>query len=157
VETTLPQYGRLVKVPAFVEMQFEYVVRVGQIQAGSLQNIGRSDRRRRIMSTLERAIAIAAEGHSGVKDKGGAPYILHPLRMMLALSSPDDRIAAVLHDVCEDCPGWTLDRLRAEGFPDHIVAALDSVTRREREDMKLFKTSSCESNRQRGQISGFER
>ncbi len=31
------------------------------------------------MSTLERAIIIAAEGHAGVKDKGGAPYILHPL------------------------------------------------------------------------------
>jgi (p)ppGpp synthase/HD superfamily hydrolase len=80
------------------------------------------------MSTLERAIAIAAEGHSGAKDKGGEPYILHPLRMMLSLSSTEERIVAVLHDVCEDCPGWTLDRLRAEGFPDHIIAALDSVT-----------------------------
>lgn len=37
------------------------------------------------MSTLERAIVIAAEGHAGVKDKGGAPYTLHPLRMMLTL------------------------------------------------------------------------
>ena len=34
------------------------------------------------MSTLERAIVIAANGHSGVKDKAGAPYILHPLRMI---------------------------------------------------------------------------
>jgi (p)ppGpp synthase/HD superfamily hydrolase len=90
------------------------------------------------MSTLERAIVIAAEGHAGVKDKAGAPYILHPLRMMLALSSPDERIVAVLHDVCEDCPGWTLDQLRAEGFPDHIITALDSVTKREGEDYESF-------------------
>jgi (p)ppGpp synthase/HD superfamily hydrolase len=91
------------------------------------------------MSTLERAIVIAVEGHAGVKDKAGAPYILHPLRMMLALSSPDERIVAVLHDVCEDCPAWTLDRLRAEeGFPDHIVTALDSVTKREGEDYESF-------------------
>jgi (p)ppGpp synthase/HD superfamily hydrolase len=90
------------------------------------------------MSTLERAIAIAAEGHSGAKDKGGEPYILHPLRMMLSLSSTEERIVAVLHDVCEDCPGWTLDRLRAEGFPDHIIAALDSVTTREGEDYEAF-------------------
>jgi (p)ppGpp synthase/HD superfamily hydrolase len=90
------------------------------------------------MSTLERAIVIAAEGHADVKDKGGAPYILHPLRMMLALSSPDERIVAVLHDVCEDCPGWTLDRLRAEGFSDHIITALDSVTKREGEDYETF-------------------
>ena len=90
------------------------------------------------MSTLERAIVIAAEGHAGVKDKGEAPYILHPLRMMLALTSPDERIVAVLHDVCEDCPGWTLDLLRAEGFPDHIITALDSVTKREDEDYETF-------------------
>ena len=37
------------------------------------------------MSTLEKAIAIAAQGHEGQVDKGGAPYILHPLRVMLAV------------------------------------------------------------------------
>ena len=92
----------------------------------------------RNMSTLERAIVIAAEGHAGVKDKGGAPYIFHPLRMMLSLSSLDERIVAVLHDVCEDCPGWTLERLKGEGFPDRIIAALDSVTKREGEDYEAF-------------------
>jgi hypothetical protein len=58
--------------------------------------------KRRTMSTLERAIVIAAEGHSGVKDKGAAPYILHPLRMMLTLSSPDERMSA-----------WVADSLKA--------------------------------------------
>jgi (p)ppGpp synthase/HD superfamily hydrolase len=90
------------------------------------------------MSTLERAIVIATEGHSGEKDKGGAPFILHPLRMMLSLSTLEERIVAVLHDVCEDCPGWTLDRLSAEGFPDHVIAALDSVTKRQGEDYEAF-------------------
>jgi (p)ppGpp synthase/HD superfamily hydrolase len=90
------------------------------------------------MSTLERAIVIAAEGHAGINDKGGAPYILHPLRMMLNLSTTDGRIVAVLHDVCEDCPDWTFDRLRVEGFPDHIIAALDSVTKRDGEDYEAF-------------------
>jgi (p)ppGpp synthase/HD superfamily hydrolase len=90
------------------------------------------------MSTLERAIAIAAQGHAGVTDKSGAPYILHPLRMMLALASPDERIVAVLHDVCEDCEGWTLARLSGEGFAPHIIAALDSVTKRDGEDYDAF-------------------
>ena len=90
------------------------------------------------MSTLERAIVIAAEGHAGVNDKAGAPYILHPLRVMLSLSCADARIVAVLHDVCEDCEGWTFDRLRGEGFPDHIIAALDSVTKRDGEDYEAF-------------------
>jgi (p)ppGpp synthase/HD superfamily hydrolase len=90
------------------------------------------------VSTLERAIAIAADGHAGQIDKAGQPYVLHPLRMMLSLSSIDERIVAVLHDVCEDCPGWTFDRLRKEGFPDHIIEALRSVTKREGEVYEDF-------------------
>ena len=90
------------------------------------------------MSTLERAIVIAAEGHAGVKDKGGAPYILHPLRMMLSLSTADERIVAVLHDVFEDCPGWTFERLPGEGFSETVIAAIESVTKREGEDYDAF-------------------
>ncbi len=90
------------------------------------------------MSTLERAIAIAAEAHAGQVDKAGAPYLLHPLRMMLRVSSVEERIVAVLHDVCEDCPGWSFDRLKAEGFSDRILAALDSVTKRDGEDYESF-------------------
>jgi len=90
------------------------------------------------MSTLERAIAIAYESHSGMMDKGGSPYILHPLRVMLSLSSAEERIVGVLHDVCEDCPGWTLERLGAEGFSDRVIAALDSVTKRPGEDYETF-------------------
>jgi hypothetical protein len=86
------------------------------------------------MSTLERAIAIAAEAHSGQVDKAGLPYILHPIRVMLNVSTLEERIVAVLHDVCEDCPGWTLDRVRSERFSEQIVEALDSVTKREGED-----------------------
>jgi (p)ppGpp synthase/HD superfamily hydrolase len=91
-----------------------------------------------IMSTLERAIAIAAEAHAGQVDKAGAPYVLHPLRMMLRVSSNEERIVAVLHDVCEDCPGWDFDRLRREGFSERIIAALDSVTKRDGEDYEAF-------------------
>jgi (p)ppGpp synthase/HD superfamily hydrolase len=52
------------------------------------------------MSMLERAIAIAAEAHAGDIDKAGAPYIPHPLRAMLAVASLEEKIVAVLHDVC---------------------------------------------------------
>jgi (p)ppGpp synthase/HD superfamily hydrolase len=90
------------------------------------------------MSTLERAIAIAAEGHAGQKDWGGEPYVLHPLRMMLRVSTNDERIVAALHDVCEDCPQWTFDRLRVEGFSGDIIAALQSVTKRQGEDYEEF-------------------
>ena len=81
------------------------------------------------MSHLERAIAIAVEAHKGQVDKSGAPYVLHPLRMMLSLSAENERIVAVLHDVCEDCEGWTFERLADEGFSTEIIEALRSVTK----------------------------
>ena len=89
------------------------------------------------MSTLERAIAIAAEAHAGQIDKGGNPYILHPLRVMLRLEDADARIAAVLHDVVEDSP-WTLEQLRAEGFWPAVIDAVESVTKREGEEYEDF-------------------
>jgi (p)ppGpp synthase/HD superfamily hydrolase len=54
------------------------------------------------MSTIERAVEIAARAHAGQVDKAGAPYLLHPLRVMLAVNTPHERISAVLHDVVED-------------------------------------------------------
>ena len=90
------------------------------------------------MSTIERAIAIAAEAHAGQVDKAGAPYVLHPLRIMLSLSTVEERIVGVLHDVCEDCPGWTFDRLREEGFSGQVIEALGTVTKRDGENYEDF-------------------
>ena len=89
------------------------------------------------MSTLEHAIALAAKAHEGQVDKAGAPYVLHPLRVMLRLSTTEERVTAVLHDVVEDCE-WTLDRLREEGFSEVVIEAVDSVTRRPDESYETF-------------------
>ncbi|QTD35538.1 HD domain-containing protein [Pseudomonas fluorescens] len=78
--------------------------------------------------TLERAIAIATTAHAGQVDKGGAPYILHPLKVMLRMSSLEERIVAVLHDVVEDC-GISLEDLRKEGFSEDVLSAIESVTK----------------------------
>ena len=85
------------------------------------------------MSTLERAIAIAAEGHAGQFDKAGQPYILHPIRVMLRVSGASERIAAILHDVVEDTP-VTLDQLAKEGFSREVVDAVDALTKRRGEN-----------------------
>jgi (p)ppGpp synthase/HD superfamily hydrolase len=84
--------------------------------------------------SLERAIEIALLAHAGQRDKAGAPYILHPLRVMLAQTTDAARIAGVLHDVIEDCDDWTLDRLRTEGFSQEVVEAVASVTKRPEEE-----------------------
>ena len=82
------------------------------------------------LGTLQRAIEIAVQAHAGQVDKAGSPYILHPLRVMLAQNTDAARIVGVLHDVVEDCAGWTFVRLGEEGFSDEILEALASVTKR---------------------------
>lgn len=89
------------------------------------------------MATLERAIQIAVAAHAGQVDKAGAPYILHPLRMMMRGRTPEEQTVAVLHDVVEDSD-WTLDRLRAEGFSEAVVTAIDHLTRRDDETYDAF-------------------
>lgn len=84
------------------------------------------------MSTIEKAIEIAARAHAGQRDKAGAPYIFHPLRLMLAVRDDDARIAAVLHDVVEDTPLDFADLLR-EGFSEAVVDALRALTKHEGE------------------------
>ena len=81
---------------------------------------------------LERAIKVALEAHGGQLDKAAQPYILHPLRCMLAVRSDVQRIAAVLHDVVEDTD-WTLEALAAEGFPPDVVDIVDRLSRRKDE------------------------
>ena len=80
------------------------------------------------MGTLERAIEIALEAHSGQLDKSGCEYIGHPLRVMAAGNTIEEKIVGVLHDVVEDS-GWTFEMLVAEGFSAEIVEALRCLTR----------------------------
>jgi guanosine-3',5'-bis(diphosphate) 3'-pyrophosphohydrolase len=81
------------------------------------------------MSSLERAISIAAQAHTGQVDKAGQPYILHPFRVMLCVSGEAERMAAALHDVVEDSD-VTLEQLTREGFPPEVVEAVDALTKR---------------------------
>jgi 5'-nucleotidase len=91
---------------------------------------------------LDRAIQIAAQVHSGQTDKAGAPYLLHPIRLMMKMRSDTAKIVAVLHDVVEDCTpkgSWTFERLTSEGFSEEIVEALKCVSKlHENEDYDEF-------------------
>jgi (p)ppGpp synthase/HD superfamily hydrolase len=79
--------------------------------------------------SLERAISIAVHAHAGVEDRGGSPYILHPLRVMMAVGGDSAKIVAVLHDVVEDCEDWSIERLDREGFSREVLDALAGVTK----------------------------
>ena len=83
---------------------------------------------------LSTAIAYAAQVHAGQLDKGGKPYILHPLWVMDRVL-PDLQLAmiAVLHDVIEDSSGdyeWRWSRLiRSAVVSTRTHAALILLTR----------------------------
>lgn len=117
------------------------------------------------MSTLEIAISIAALAHAGQVDKAGAPYILHPIRVMQRLTTDEQRIVGVLHDVLEDTRVVRCD-LAASGFGTNILNALDFVTRLSGESYRDFiiraaqnpigravKLSDLEDNQDIGRIS----
>lgn len=90
------------------------------------------------MSTIEKAIEIAVMAHKGQKDKSGAEYILHPLRVMERGKSEIEKICGVLHDVVEDSE-WTFEMLKNEGFSDEVIAVLRCVTKEsEKEDYDVF-------------------
>jgi (p)ppGpp synthase/HD superfamily hydrolase len=79
---------------------------------------------------------LAAAAHAGQLDKAGLPYINHPRRVMARLllrwpEAPIDELHAVLlHDVVEDAgPTFTVERLRAEGYSETVIAILRLVTR----------------------------
>ncbi|MFJ8528390.1 hypothetical protein [Bacillus sp. NPDC094106] len=91
---------------------------------------------------LKKAIQIAYEAHKEQMDKGGNPYILHPLHVMNQLETIDEKIVGVLHDTKEDA-GLTDEFFRSEGFPERIIQGIDSVTRRPGETyMEFIKRSS---------------
>ncbi|MGO8514004.1 metal-dependent phosphohydrolase, partial [Rhizobium ruizarguesonis] len=46
------------------------------------------------------------------------------------VSGDETRTVAYLHDVVEKGSGWTLARLREEGFPPAIISAVNALTRR---------------------------
>jgi len=73
---------------------------------------------------LERATKLAEKYHEGQFDKGGSPYIEHPLRVMEGVESLEEKILAVLHDVLEDCQ-VSKDELIKEGIPEYLVKKLE--------------------------------
>ena len=79
---------------------------------------------------LDRAIQIAVNAHAGQIDKGGKPYILHPLWVMDKVRHLGENamIVGILHDVVEDTI-WTIADLVEEGFNQEVIYALCLLTK----------------------------
>lgn len=90
-----------------------------------------------------RAYAFADECHDGQHRKSGEPYIAHPLETALFLADLhlDDQtiVAALLHDVVEDC-GVSLEEIERR-FGAGVSKLVDGVTKLTRMDSRLHDPS----------------
>ncbi len=76
---------------------------------------------------LGKALEIAWSAHAGQLDKGGHPYIQHPLSVAGRLETEEEIMTALLHDVAEDSE-YTLQDLADAGFPPAVIDALTLLT-----------------------------
>ncbi len=108
-------------------------------------------------ATVRRAVAVAGESHRNQFRDGGEAYIIHPLRVAThflvfwdepGLTEPDVA-SAVLHDVIEDDPGMSRDRLAAE-FGADVADAVHRLSRKTSEGKLApaeYRRTLLESNR----------
>ena len=79
---------------------------------------------------LAQMLHIATSAHHGQFDKGGAPYILHPLKVMHYLKSDDEELMcmALGHDVIEDT-SVTYQDLRDAHISERVIAGIRALTK----------------------------
>lgn len=89
---------------------------------------------------LNKMLVLATNRHAGQFDKGGNPYILHPLKVMYYLKSNDEELQciALAHDLVEDTD-TTYDELREMGFTDRIIQGIAALTKLPGESYEQYK------------------
>lgn len=85
----------------------------------------------------KKAMEIAYTAHHGQVDKGGAPYIFHPIHLAEQLTDEVEITAALLHDVVEDTE-WTFEDLHREGISKEALAILQLLTHPKGEDYMTY-------------------
>ena len=75
----------------------------------------------------KKAMRLSFEAHKDQVDKSGMPYVYHPFHLAEQMETEDTVIVALLHDVVEDTD-YTLEDIRAMGFPERVIEALALMT-----------------------------
>ena len=86
---------------------------------------------------LDKAAQICVTRHAGQRDKMNCAYFQHPMRVAMRCRTDEEKIVALLHDTIEDTD-VTPEYLIEQGFPQHIVEGILSVTKREGETYEDF-------------------
>jgi len=86
---------------------------------------------------FERALIIAAEAHIGQTRLNGEPYSFHFLRVSFKCKTMIAKIAAILHDVIEDCDR-DADYLLSHGIDEQIVDIVMILTHNKDESYEFY-------------------
>lgn len=89
---------------------------------------------------LDKMLVIVTNAHHGQFDKGGTPYILHPLKVMHYLKSEDEELQcmALGHDVVEDTK-VTYKDLRDAGISERVIEGIRALTKVPGETLDEYK------------------
>lgn len=75
----------------------------------------------------KKAMKLCYQAHKDQIDKGGLPYVFHPIHLAEQMTDEDTTVVALLHDVVEDTEYSILDLIQ-RGFPPRIIKALELMT-----------------------------
>lgn len=89
---------------------------------------------------LNKMLVLATTRHAGQYDKGGNPYILHPLKVMYYLKTDDEELQciALAHDLVEDTE-TTYTELYEMGFTPRIISGIRALTKQVGETYDEYK------------------
>lgn len=79
---------------------------------------------------LNKMLVLATTKLDGIFDKGGAPYILHCLKVMYYLKTDDEELQCIGlgHDLVEDTD-VTYQQLREMGFSERVITGIRAMTK----------------------------
>ena len=86
-----------------------------------------------------KAMNLAYEAHHGQLDKGGIPYIFHPIHLAEQMTDEYTTCVALLHDTVEDTD-VTVEQLAAI-FPAPVVEAVALMTHSKDTDYETYVTA----------------
>jgi (p)ppGpp synthase/HD superfamily hydrolase len=91
---------------------------------------------------LGKMLVIATNAHAGQVDKGGNPYILHPLKVMHYLKTDDEELMCIAlgHDIIEDT-SVTYRDLYDAGISDRVIMGIRALTKQPGQTYEEYQES----------------
>mgnify|MGYP001591023627 CR=1 FL=1 len=89
---------------------------------------------------LSKMLSLVVEAFAGVYDKGGRPYVLHCLQVMMWLDEDDEELQCIGlgHDLLEDT-SVTEARLIELGFSRRVIDGIKALTKVQGETYEEYK------------------